>query len=360
MCAGLNDIYLHIKKGNNMTTFADGLAQYGGMPVGPAGVPVPFDGTWWFVDPIAGRDGNGGNSPQDALATLYQAHSRAADSNNDVVVLLSNGLSTGSSRLSTASAQTIDSTVTAGTLVWSKNALHLIGVSSPSNNSRARIAPPTGTYTQATFGSGNFVTVSGSGCYFSNLSVYNGFSTGGTNQIAWTDSGERNVYQNCQFQGMNDAASAANTGSRSLKVGGAGTGENRFINCIIGDDTTTRTVANASLELTGGTPRNSFERCIFPVQGSAAGVLGILGTGAACIDRWNLFDRCVFINNIKSTSTQMTVLASLTSASSGGMLVFKDCDTIGMTKIGDTNALANSYVSNVGGAATGGLDVNPS
>ncbi len=33
-----------------MTTVADGLFQYGGMPVTP-GVPVPFTGNTWFVDP---------------------------------------------------------------------------------------------------------------------------------------------------------------------------------------------------------------------------------------------------------------------------------------------------------------------
>ena len=56
-----------------MTTFADGLYQYGGMPVGPAGVPVPFTGDWWFVDPVNGADGNPGNSPQRAFE-IGRAH----------------------------------------------------------------------------------------------------------------------------------------------------------------------------------------------------------------------------------------------------------------------------------------------
>jgi len=257
-----------------------------------------------------------------------------------------------------ALAQSVTATATTGTLTWNKNSTHLIGVSAANNNSRSRIAPPTGTYTAGTFASTSFINVTGTGCLFQNISAYAGFSTGVTGMICWTDAG-RNQYQNCQFLGMNDAASATGTGSRSLKCTGS-VGESTFSNCIIGGDTTVRTVANASLEFAGGTPRNTFSRCVFPFQTSAAGVLGILGTGNACMDRWQLFDRCTFINNISSTSSQMDALASFTTNAPGGMLIFKDCDSIGITKLGDTNALANSYVSNVGGAATGGLNTNPS
>ena len=340
------------------TNFPYGVSSFG-VPVLP-GIPVPFTGKYFWVDPVNGTDGYEGTSPARAFKTLYKAHSMCTSGNNDCVFLIGNGAASGTARLSLANAQSVDSTVTVGTLVWSKSATHLIGIGVPSNNGRARMAPPTGTYTQATFGSGNFVTVTGTGCYFANLSVYNGFSTGGTNQIAWTDSGGRNAYANCQFQGMNDAASAANTGSRSLKVSGT-TGENTFTNCVIGDDTTARSVANASLELAGGTPRNTFKDCDFPFQTSNAGVLGILGTGNACMDRWCLFERCTFMNNISSTSTQMTVLASFTTNAPGGMLLFKDCFSIGRTKFGDANALANSYLTMpASSGSAGGLAVVPS
>lgn len=344
-----------------MTTFADGLFQYGGMPVTP-GVPVPFTGNSWWVDPVNGSDGNRGNKPSAAFSTLYAAHNAATAGNNDVVYLIGNGAASGSARLSTALAQVVTSTATTGTLTWSKNATHLIGIGSTTMSSqRARIAPPSGTYTQATFGSGNFVVVTASGCYFSNFSVYNGFSTGGVNQIAWTDTGNRNSYTNVNILGMVDTASATDTGSRSLLIGAAGSGEHTFYGCSIGDDTVARTVANATVEFAGGSPRNNFIDCVFPFYATNAAVLGILGTGASCVDRYNNFIRCVFVNSVKSgTGTVMTELGSFTSASPGGLVVLKDCDTVGVTKIGDTNFLANSYVSNVGGAATGGLDVHPS
>ncbi len=324
-----------------------GIRSFGIPTLGTSGMPL-FDGTYYFVDPVNGNDGNPGTSPEIglSLATLYKAHSLCTSGNNDVVVLIGNGAASGTARLSTALAQSVDSSVTAGTLVWSKSATHLIGVTAPACVAqRARIAPPSGTYTQSTFGSGNFVTVSGSGCYFYNFSLFHGFSTGGTNQICWTDTGSRNCYVNVHFGGMGDDASAQATGSRSLKIGSGGSGENLFVGCTIGLDTVTRTVANASLEFAGATPRNRFVDCVFPFMTSNAGVLGILGTGNGCVDRWQLFEGCTFINNVGSTSTTMTVIGSFTTASPGGLIVLNDsCLEVGATDWGDTNFLANTRV----------------
>lgn len=341
-----------------LTNFPGGITSFG-IPV-LGGADIPFTGNYWFVDPANGSDQNRGDQPTRAFATLYKAHSVAIAGNNDVVYLIGNGSSTGSARLSTALAQSVDPTATTGTLNWTKNATHLIGITAPTGVAqRARIAPPTGVYTQATFGSGNFVVVTAAGCLFQNFSLFNGFSTGGVDQIAWTDSGGRNAYVNVDFGGIADAASAADTGARSLKISTAG--ENTFLGCTIGLDTVTRSVANASLEFAGGTARNTFADCTFPFMTSAAGVLGILGTGAACMDRWQKFQGCSFINSIKSTSTAMTVLASLTNASPGGLLLHKNSTLVGIGEFGDTNGLANSYVD--GGppaAATTGIAVNPS
>jgi len=339
------------------TNAPGGLTSFG-VPVIP-GVPAPFTGNYFFCDPVNGNDGYEGNNPKRAVKTLYRALQLCTSGNNDVVILMNNGLDSGSAVLSLANAQSVDPTATSGVLNWNKNATHLIGLGIPSNYSRSRIAPPSGTYTQATFGSGNFVVVTGAGCLFMNLSIFHGFSTGGTNQIAWTDSGGRNSYINCGFFGASDAASAADTGSRSLKINT--TGENSFTNCIIGGDIIGRSVANASLELAGGTFRNSFESCFFPFLATNAAVLGILGTGANCINRWTTFDNCSFVNSVKSTGgTTMTALASFTNATPGGLLNFKDCPAIGITKYGDANALANSFINmSAPSAAAGGLAVPP-
>lgn len=343
-----------------LTNFPSGLSSFG-IPV-LGGAALPFTGRYFFVDPVNGSDGNKGDSPGKAFSSLYAAHAACTSGNNDVVYLIGNGAASGTARLSLANAQVVDSSVTAGTLVWSKNATHLIGITAPTGVAqRARLAPPTGTYTVTTFGSANFVTVSGAGCMFANFSLFHGFSTGGAAQICWTDTGGRNYYDNVDFGGIADAGSAADAGSRSLKVGSAGSGENTFHRCTIGLDTVTRSVANASLELAGATPRNRFIECIFPFMTSSATTLGILGTGNSCVDRFNLFERCVFINNTKSTSTAMTALASFTTASPGGMLMFKDATLVGIGEFGDANALANSFVD--GGAPTAGttgIAVTPS
>jgi hypothetical protein len=337
----------------------DGTLSVSGVPVLP-GSGLPLTGTWFWVNPAIGSDGYNGLSPQEPFATLYMAHSRMTAGKNDVCVLVGDGSTTGTARLSTALAQSVSPAVTAGTLVWSKNACHLIGVTAPTRVAqRARIAPPSGTYTVTTFGSANFVTVTASGCIFSNFSLFNGFSTGGASQICWTDSGGRNFYSNVNFGGMGDAGSAGDAGSRSLKLSGT-TGENTLVGCTIGLDTVTRTAANASLEFAGGCPRNNFIDCNFPFQTSAATPLGIIVSAAAGSDRWQKFDRCTFINNVGSTSTTMSALATL-AASMGGILLMKESTMVGITEWG-TDATSRGQIYVDGGAptaATTGVAVTP-
>lgn len=341
-----------------LTNFPNGLTSFGVPLVGGIG-GIPLTGTWFFVNPATGSDANDGLSPESPLATLYRAHFKMTAGKNDVCVLIGDGAATGTARLSTALAQSVDSTVTAGTLVWSKNACHLIGETAPTGiAARARIAPPSGTYTVTTFGSANFITVSASGCIFANFSTFNGFSTGGANQICWTDSGARNFYQSVQFGGMGDAGSANSTGSRSLKLSGGG--EHTFANCTIGLDTVTRTAANASLEFSGGTTRNKFIECDFPLMGNTATILGIIVSAAAGSDRWQKFMRCAFINNVQSTSTTMTGLATL-AASMGGMLLMQDSVMVGIGEWGtDATSRGQIYIDMpTPTAADGGIAVNP-
>lgn len=338
-----------------VTNFLHGLEVDGVPTMGMSGIPIT-SGRVMFVDYVNGGDGNDGTAGS-PMKTVYAAYNAAVSGRNDVIVIVGDGGSTGSQRLSLANAVAVDSTVTAGTLVLSKNATHIVGMSSASPNSRARFAPPTGTYTMATFGSGNFVTMSGSGCIISNIALYNGFSTGGAAQICFTVSGSRNYFGNVQFGGAGDAASAQSTSSRSLKVSGS---ENRFDKCQVGLDTVTKTVANASLELSGGAARNEFWDCNFPFYTSSATSLGILGSAASCIDRTTLFRGCTFGNAAQSGSTTMSALATL-PASAGGLLLMKDCSLVGITEFG-TDATTRGQIYVDGGtvtAATSGIAVNP-
>jgi len=312
-------------------------------------------GTAYFVDAVNGKDSysgtfpsvqaNGADGPKATLAGAYNACSSLSTTRgkNDTVVVLADGGTTGTLRVDSA-------------FTWAKGETHLVGICSPVLMSqRARLAPSSTTTAFA-----NFFTISASGCVFQNLQWFQGFTTGTTSQIAVTVTGSRNYFGNCHIAGMGDAASAEHAGSRSLKIGASGSGENVFADCTIGVDTVTRSAANASVEFAGATARNVFRGCLFPFMTDDAGALGILGTGNGCVDRFNLFDNCAFINAIKSTSTGMTVLASFTTTTPGGMVIFKDCAMVGVTKFGDTNALANSYLNMpVISASAGGLMLAP-
>jgi len=342
-----------------LTNFPNGITSFGVPVLGTIG-GLPLTGTYFFVDPAAGSDAYDGLSPETPFQTIYAAYAAATAGNNDVIVLIGNGSTSGTARMSTALAQSVDSTATTGTITWAKNATHLIGVTAPTGvSNRARFAPPTGTYTAATFGnSGNMFNVTASGCIFANFSVFAGFSTGNASQVTWIENGGRNYYDSVQFGGFEDTASAQGTGARALKV--MGTGENTFVGCTIGQDTVTRTVANANLEFASATPRNKFINCDFPIMTSSANSVAILGSAAGAIDRWNKFQQCMFYNAVDSTSTTISAVANL-NAAAGGSLVFNNCTAVGATKWGDAGALANSYVDNAPPtAATSGLAVNPS
>lgn len=339
-----------------LTNFPNGITSFG-VPVMGSIAGVPFSGNYYFVDPVNGADGNDG-TPELPLKTLYGALAKCTDGNNDVVVLMSDGTTASTARLSVANAQSIDSSATTGTLNWNKDATHLIGMCAPTRvGQRARIAPPTGTYTATTFNSVNFINVTGAGCTFMNLDIYVGFSTGQDGQIGVLEAGGRNAYINVNIQGIADAASAAGSSSRSLKITSQ---ENTFTNCVIGTDTVARSAANASIELAGGTARNTFENCILPFQTSAATPLGVLVSAAAGIDRWQLFDNCSFINNVQSTSTTMNGLATL-PASAGGLLLMKNSTLVGITEFGtDSTTRGQVYVDGAAPtAATSGIAVNP-
>ena len=279
------------------------IGQYG-LWVGPTSAPVQvFDSTGNFVGASSGKKiflnptvvVNGDGSVGTPFNSFTSAWAAVSAGKNDTICLVSDGATTSTLRLS-------------ANFDWNKAATHLVGLSSGVNiSNRSRIAPPTAGTTFA-----NFFTVSASGCRFDNLQWFHGFTAGGAAAICLTVTGGRNLFTNCHVAGMGstDHADADDTGSRNLKI--SGTGENQFVNCTIGLDTVARTVANASVEFAGATPRNEFINCTFPFFATNNAVLGILGTGNDCIDRFELFDKCMFINSVKSgAGVAMTALGSL-------------------------------------------------
>lgn len=304
--------------------FTDQIRQQINQNFSQVGFGFPV-GNIIYLDPFTGSDLNQGTTPTTAFLTLPAAYAVGREGKNDVIALISNGLNTSSARVNAA-------------FTWSKNALHLIGVSSGvSISPRARIAPTSGATAYA-----NFFTVSGSGCLFAGIQWFHGFDTGTTSAICMTVTGGRNLFYRCHIAGMGDTASAQSSTSRSLKI--SGTGENQFVQCTIGLDTVTSNTTNAQIEFASGTPRNVFTDCIIPRMTSSAGTLFIVGAAAACMDRFQLFTRCLFINAIKSSSTAMTAGVTL-AASTGGMILLKDSTIVGATDWGsDSTTFGQMYI----------------
>lgn len=296
-----------------------------------------LNGNIIMLDPFAGVDTNDGITAP--VQSLGRAYGIGREGKNDVIALISNGLTTSTARLNS-------------TFTWAKNALHLVGISCGVNlSNRSRIAP-FGASTSFT----PFFAVSGSGCLFSNVEIYAGFTTGAATSICLTVSGGRNLFYNCHIVGMSDALSAASSGSRSVKI--TGTGENQFVSCTIGDDTVARTNANASVEFAGGTPRNEFRNCVFPFDSGDGNSLGVI-VGAAGMDRFQLFDKCLFINALKSGATSMTSLGAITAQTSpAGMLVYRDCGLVGIAEWEGTTKTA-AYVIGPAVSSSMGIGVNP-
>jgi hypothetical protein len=297
-----------------------------GMPLyGVSGV-LPFGGNYFFVNESTGSDGNTGG-PQDPFATLTQALTACTNNNNDVVFL------TG----------TVHTTATVN---WSLNRTHLIGLAPElDSEARARISQTGSTAFTP------LVNVTGAECIFRNIGSFHGFAAL-TNQICWAEAGQRNQYFHCAFLGMGNATGGASqTGSRSLTVGAGGQGENTFDSCIIGLDTITRSAANASLELLGGTPRNVFRKCQFPALSSSASAV-LVTVGASGMDRWALFDNCSFLNCVDSGGT--TLSAAITAnASAGGSIVLNNCISLGSTAIATANGVYVNQISAAGATTTG-------
>jgi len=297
--------------------------------------PTLTTGNIYYCDPVNGSDSNAGRAATNAVKTLAQGYSLLVSGHNDVLVLIGNGASTGSARVTT--------------FTWAKDAAHLVGMCSPAALSqRARIAFPTTTGLTVT---ANFFTVSGNGCLFQNLSFFQGASAGQTGiaaEICMTVSGMRNAFLNCDFEGMGDSVGATDTGSRNLLITA---GENFFSHCNVGIDTVVRTNINASVEIKGNIPRTIFEDCTFPIWSSDGLQYILFGAAASALDRFTLFKRCNVMAAVNGT-----VLAAVCKlvANVGGIVCFDSgCGFFNCTAVGDATSKAQIFVS--GGTATNGV-----
>src|SRR5689334_18192233 len=104
-------------------THLSGLDVAGVPTMGMSGLPLTT-GNVFFCDYVNGSDGNTG-AADNPFKTVYWAYAKCVAGQNDTVVVVDNGATSGTQRLSLANAQVANSAATAGTLVWNKNATHL-------------------------------------------------------------------------------------------------------------------------------------------------------------------------------------------------------------------------------------------
>src|SRR3990167_1322497 len=217
----------------------------------------------------------------------------------------------------------------AASIDWFKRRTHIIG-----NVPARRINSRNGIGVAASASSG--FTVSANNCSFSNMS----FAAFADTDVLVEVTAEYTTFNNVHFQGIGHATPAGETGARSLLLTGAG--ENEFNNCTIGLDTVTRTVANASLELTGSCPRNIFRGCLFPVYTSSADALFVKADTGNCYERFLIFEDCTFTNASLGSSTTMTIGMDL-SSTGNGTVIFNDSWMRGVTDL--TNTFTDLYAA---------------
>ena len=255
-----------------MTTVADGLFQYGGVPVGG----LFSTGKAWFVKPSTGSDGNTGRTPGRALQTLAKALEKATANAGDVVYLIAES----NTAASTTDYQSV-------VLDWNKDGVHLVGIGSTTMiGQRSRVSNLS---TATAIVDGLFI-VSADNCIIKNIEVFQG--QGGTNptgaSIAVSVTGQRNHFVNCQISGIGHSELDDST-SRSLKVSGS---ENTFSHCYIGLDTILRATATAEVEIAATAARNIFEDCIF---NSYTSLSTFKAVAATTLERFVIFKDCMFI-----------------------------------------------------------------
>ena len=306
-----------------MTTYGDQVFQFGGVPVGSGMLPVMGKGAKaFFIHGSLGADGNNGLSPSAPLKTLTTAYGLMEDGRGDVAYILNDG-GTGA-------------TVRDAALVWAKDNCHIIGLGAPAINQRVRISNPSTATVIATYSP--YLTLSASGCVISNVSWFQGITTDGSASVGMKVTGSRNYISNVSLITGASANQGDEAATYQLQVAGS---ENVFEKCYIGQDTASRSnVASANVRFGTGASdqatRNIFRDCVFPMFADGAGPIFVSAPTAFDTQRWNLMERCSFINTGTSTITQ-----GISWADTTGKLFLKDSSFYGCT---DVTAATNAYV----------------
>jgi len=269
-----------------MTTVADGLFQYGGMPVGATGVPTTF-GKYIFVNPDAT-----GNADGTTMATAYRtvgaAVTNARTNRHDVILMHAQ------SAHSTSSGTDTELTLT-------KNRLHFVGLGGGSRYLGQRTRWTMGV-TAASGGAIAVVQNTGVGNTFANMK-FDSADTESTSLYAFADGGEYTQLTNCEVVKGNVLLS--DTGRASILANGD---SSYYKNCAFGSLVYQVTAKNTVMLVTretisGKVCRDTIaEDCLFLINTTSTDSSLVHGDNANDAERMLLFKNCGFLNNVLSTA----------------------------------------------------------
>ncbi len=311
-----------------MTTFGDQVFQHGGAAVsGPLST-----GPAVYIKPGTGSDGHRGNRPDRSVKTLSKAQTLMPADKNGVIYLISedNSASGTTARISDATFDFSND----GTKIQGINQNGMIG-------QRSRISNTSGIGAITPL-----ITWSANNSSMSNVHVL--YSEANASAKGCFDvTGERNYFYRCHFAGMASATQDV-ADAYSLRVQGD---ENMFEECVIGIDTTdTGTGQNSELRFEGTADRTIFKRCLFLTY-ATANTQHFIEFPDNSIDRFALFDNCIFINAGQAEGSGQTMTEAIeVGTNPGGSIIFKDCCVIGATEWDATN-FADVYVQGSTGLA---------
>ena len=322
-------------------THLSGLQVAGVPTMGVGGMPF-LTGTWYFVDAVYGSDGNTG-AADDPMATIAAAYAKCVEGKNDVVVLVSHP---------TTADNAVGTHRLTSQLVWAKSATHMIGICAPTTiGQRARISHPT----TDTTNTADLLKITASGCYFSNFSIFQGVGQAATAEKLCQITGSRNYFENVAFQGIGSSVGGTVAAGYSLYLNGAE--ENTFVGCQIGVDTVARTAANFSVLFAGAAKRNLFKGCIFPMLATATSPFFISCATSGGVDRFNLFQQCLFHNAVNSTGTSIDAVVQF-HATQGGTTIMDNCTSVGADDWTPTDTGVVRILGPVSNGDTSGMGVS--
>ncbi len=327
-----------------ITHYPQGVSSFGSpvggmLPVMGGTIAATGDAKHYFVDPANGSDGNTGFSPDKALKTVSYAYSLTVDKSGDTIHLLNDGNTSGSS-------------VESATITWSNDNVHLVGHCAPTMLSqRARIVwqgAPVVT---------PLINVTGNGNSFTNVSIIEETTASSTASVGVRVSGARNYFYNVAIMSMVNTNTGDEADSSVVLLSGGS--ENTFEHCYIGVDTSARSDANASVECENSATRNIFRDCMFPMFADAATPVFLEATTNSDIDRWLIFDRCMFINpdTMNACTTINQAFNVVDGSDLGGVIIVKDCLFNGITDITAADSTSVRILGHTFEAAIGTMNM---